>query len=265
MSPREKGPGAAAERRFFLTQPPASSGAGAELLASDQEHARTVLRLVAGDRCVGLDGQGRAWPLVVRVVERRRFEVEVDGPPEEEPAPGETGATLPWIEVAVALPRAGRAEDLVDALVQLGAAAITPLVCDRSPMAARSEGDHRRERLLRIAREACKQSGRLWNVQLDEATTVAALAERKPGAIVRLDPRADGRLTDHAGALSTRRFTRSDPLVLVVGPEGGFTPDEELTLARAGALALRLAPHTLRIETAAQAALAVVVASCTRR
>jgi 16S rRNA (uracil1498-N3)-methyltransferase len=54
-------------------------------------------------------------------------------------------------------------------------------------------------------------------------------------------------------------WTREHPLLIAVGPEGGFEPDEERALDASGARAASLAPHILRIETAAIAALAVIL------
>jgi 16S rRNA (uracil1498-N3)-methyltransferase len=263
VKPPERRPGAAAsapsaERRFFLAEAPSGTGKAA-LAPADAEHARVVLRLVAGDRCIGLDGAGSAWPLVVTASDRRRFEVEVAGDRLHEPAPGEPGARLPWIEVAVALPRGARAETMLDAIVQLGAAAVTPLVTRRSPPPARADGEGRRERLVRITREACKQSGRLWNVELREAVDVAGLAQGRTADFVRLDPRAPSTLTSRLEALGRSAWTRERPLVIVVGPEGGFEADEHRVLDEVGALAASIAPHILRIETAAVAALGIVV------
>ncbi len=229
------------------------------LAPADAEHARVVLRLGPGDRCVGLDGAGSVWPLVVTASGKRRLDLEFAGDVIREPAPGELDAPLPWIEVAVALPRGARAEGMVDALTQLGVAAITPLVTRRSPPPARSEGGHRRERLVRIAREACKQSGRSWMVELGEPMDVAQLAQRKDALLVRLEPRTDQGLSTRLEGLGRRDFTRSAPLVLVIGPEGGFAPDEEALLDAVGARPAAIAPHILRIETAAVAALSIAV------
>lgn len=256
-----------ADRRFFLEEiPPAPP----RLLASDAEHARVVLRMQAGDACTGLDGRGHSWPLRVVHADRKRFEVALAGEPTSEPAPGEAGASLPWIEVAFAPPRGARAEDLLDALVQLGAAAVTPLVTARGTPYARGEGDARRERWERVAREACKQSCRRWMPELNAACDFDAFVARVAAAradVVRLDPRArtafDAPPDAHAGD-APARGTRARPLVLAIGPEGGFTPEEERALDAIGARAVRLAPHVLRIETAAQAALAVVVARTLR-
>jgi 16S rRNA (uracil1498-N3)-methyltransferase len=148
---------------------------------------------------------------------------------------------------------------MVDALTQLGVAAITPLVARRSPPPTRSEGGHRRERLLRIAREACKQSGRSWMVEFAEPVDVAQFAVRKGAVCVRLDPRAGRGLSMQIDELARVDFTRAEPLVLVIGPEGGFTTDEEALLDGLGARAATIAPHILRIETAAVAALSIAL------
>jgi RsmE family RNA methyltransferase len=60
-------------------------------------------------------------------------------------------------------------------------------------------------------------------------------------------------------AIDRRRaaWSESSPLRLLVGPEGGFTEAEESSLRAAGAVAACLGPHTLRVETAACAALAI--------
>ena len=56
-------------------------------------------------------------------------------------------------------------------------------------------------------------------------------------------------------------MTRDDPLILIVGPEGGFADLEREALCRAGATPVRLGPHILRIETAAIACAVLSVAA----
>jgi 16S rRNA (uracil1498-N3)-methyltransferase len=246
------------ERAFFLQGDPAL---GPPVLADeDCAHARRVLRLTRGDRLTGLDGRGGRWPLVVSDSSKEHFAVELAGPPERDPAPGATGAALPWIEVAVALPRERRAEELFDRLVQLGAQALTPLAAERAQGERRLLSAGRLRRLERIAREACKQCGRTWLPEIHAACTLAqwlAAHPRSPTAV--LDPRAGGRISTWVAELAPGSGTREHPIGLLVGPEGGFTP-EELDQARAaGAVPIRLGPYVLRVETAAEAALAGVV------
>lgn len=243
------------ERRFFLARSP-EEGAP-ELDPEDARHLRAVLRLGPGDHLVGLDGRGAAWPLELRGFRGGAPELAPAGPPVREPAPGEPGAALPWVELWIGWPRAARAEPMVDTLVQLGAAALVPL-------AARGRGPEplpagkRLERIARIARAACKQSGRLWMPELREPIAAEdAPAAVPPGAaLLVLDPRGE----EHLGPALPEGATRERPLVLAVGPEGGHG-DELAAWRSRGARCVRLHPAVLRVETAASAAMAVLAAA----
>ena len=253
------------ERSFFLRRLPDQGGP--ELHAEDEAHARRVLRLRRGDEIIGLDGRGTRWPLrltpEVGTGLGQRLGVELAGPARFEPAPGEPGAALPWIEVAVALPREKRAEAMLGRLVQLGLAALTPLAAERSQGPRASLSEARRGRLERAAREACKQCGRAWLPEIGGALRPGELARARSGCpLALLAPGAAGGLQAWAGELDPAQGTRERPIVLVVGPEGGLTPAEEAELEAAGARPVRVGPHVLRIETAAEAGLAGLVQAC---
>ena len=242
---------------FFLE--PGRSPAEPRLLEEEARHATQVLRLGAGALLLGLDGRGGRQPLRVRALERRELALEPAGTPTHEPAPGEEGAPLPWFEVAVAWPRRNRVEDMLNRLVQLGAAAIRPLVArQRGPEEVPARAP---ERLLRVAREACKQAGRAWLPELEPALTPAELAAHHVGAALAvLEP--DAALSFDAWLRSLRPGplglgTRTHPIVLVIGPEGGWTEEEREALRARGASATWLGPHVLRVETAAEAAMAI--------
>jgi len=248
-------------RRFFLATP---HDPGAPRLAPGElEHAGRVLRLQAGEECVGLDGRGGCWPLRVLRAERREVVVEAAGEPWIEPAPGESGAPLPWIELWVAWPKGGRGEELLDAATQLGVAAVRPLVCRQSGLQAPpAAGDARWRRCQRVLQSACKQSRRSWLPQLGAPGSPAELAGSggdwrgvllEPGAELALDSWARA-----AGREQGARFDAETPLVVAVGPEGGFDEAERAALVQAGLAPVRLGPHVLRIEVAATAALAVL-------
>jgi 16S rRNA (uracil1498-N3)-methyltransferase len=245
-------------RRFFLSAPP--SDLGAQLLAEEERHALRVLRVAAGDELVGMDGNGGAWKLAVRVADKRKLELEVRESLPSEPPPGESGAPLPWIEVWAPLPKAGRAEDLVDRLTQLGVARVAALVTERTAPHARDAGENRLEKLRRRAREACKQSGRRWMPELEGPRTLTErLAERPAGSrLACLDPRSERTLGSFLVETGQDEPEHGkEATILALGPEGGWTPEEERALVEAGAVPVRLTPHVLRIETAAEAACAI--------
>ena len=259
MKDRPHGVATRGPRRLFIE--PGTDDAVPALLDGEFEHAVRVLRLAAGDRVTGMDGRGGWWPLAIEHVGRASATLARAGDPVFEPRPGDPGARLPWIECAVALPRAARAEEMLDRLTQLGVAAIAPIVWRRSTPEAQSDAASRRQRFARILRSSCKQCGRAWLPELLPLQTAEELAGRACGAdLVMLAERASGSLADWVRT-RTERLAESRgsewawrvdrPLTLVVGPEGGFEADELARLEAAGATFASVAPHTMRVETAA--------------
>ena len=242
---------------FFLAEPPGERPA--RLWEGEAEHALRVLRLRPGDLCETIDGAGRRWRMKIVAASEHHIGLEPLGPPTREPAPGTPDAPLPWIELCVSWPRRARGEEMLGRLVQLGAAAVRPLAARQRGAGECPPGPS--ERWWRIAREAAKQCGRSWLPELGERTSPQALAlERRGCAIALLEPRRGMSLDTWARSLlplTGEMGSEERPIVLVVGPEGGFTGEEMEVLLCVGATQVRLGPHVLRVETAAEAALAV--------
>lgn len=230
-----------------------------QLAQGEAEHAIKVLRLGPGDRLLAIDGEGARWTLRITRVAGRRLELEPEGPPEQVPAPGKAGAPLPWIEVATAWPRKSRGEAMIGPLVQLGVARITPLLAKHGGAAPAPEEPP--ERWFRIASEACKQCGRAWMPRFSNRMTPEELARsRRDTALAVLDPAGGIALDTWLRSLVPSLVgigTRGRPIVLVIGPEGGFAPEEREAFLARDATWVKAAPHVLRIETAAQAAMAL--------
>jgi 16S rRNA (uracil1498-N3)-methyltransferase len=158
-----------------------------------------------------------------------------------------------------ALLNAKKMEFVIQKAAELGAAAVIPIVTERSWRAKEEKVGRRGERWSRIAREAAKQSGR------GDVPEVAGAARRLVDFV---RERAAARrlfLSEHGGRLLREVLTdstgRSDPpasVVIVVGPEGGWTAAEEETLKGAGFEAVSLGGAVVRTETAALAATALV-------
>ena len=254
--PAPSSPASSALPLFFLQEP---SSDGPLLLEEDELQHLRVLRLKEGDACQGLDGQGRRWPLVVRSIARRRVELEATGDPHMDPAPGRPGAPLPWIELCIAWPRKTRAEPMIGSLVQLGAACITPLRARfRGPEPLPKQPP---ARWSKLAQSALKQSERTWMPQFSPTQDLEEwVAQRRGAAMAVFDPRASSGLDAWLRSLRPAPLgtgTQDRPISLILGPEGGFAPEEQELLLEAGASPLWLAPHILRVETAACAAMAM--------
>ncbi|MFT5289297.1 MAG: 16S rRNA (uracil1498-N3)-methyltransferase [Planctomycetota bacterium] len=255
---------------FFLEEPPclpsldADGGEGGpaqvQLAAGEAEHGLRVLRLSVGDAAYGLDGSGSRWPLLVDEVRPRHLGLVVNGPREEQALNGEPGAPLPWIEVSVAWPRKQRGEEMLGRLTQLGVAGITPLRAQFGNGAPLSKEPP--ARWDRIVKEHTKQCGRLWLPILRPPVSVLEFSGRiGDAAVALLDPSGPMGLDTWARSLPlgpSLLGTKSRPIHVLVGPEGGFSSPEHDALLEAGASRVRLSPHVLRIETAAEAALAVL-------
>ena len=208
---------------------------GSVVLVDDEaRHALTVLRLGVGDEVRLADGAGRAGVGTISAADRRSLTIQLAT---VEVLPTDP-ATL--ITVAVAAPKGDRLGDLVRMLTELGVGTIQPLICARGE---RIPGNP--ERLARIAAEALKQCRRGTLPLLAAPRSIADLAASGERLIV-LDPNGQPAQPGPPA-----------PVTLVIGPEGGLTESESVTLAQAGALSIRLAGPILRIETAAVAAAAV--------
>lgn len=221
-------------------------GIGEDVAITGEEgaHAAGSKRLRAGERVELLDGAGAVGVgVVVDVVRGRRagsgVMVRVASRHEVEPI-------VPELSVWTAVPKGGRADELVDGLSQVGAGEWCPLETRRGEAGARAS---KVDRLVRVAREASKQSGRAWTLRLGPARTVADACARAAHTPVVV--------ADASG--EAYRAIGVPRLVLLVGPEGGWERDELEALRGAGAVVARFGPHVMRIETAAVVAAGIVL------
>ena len=220
-----------------LHVPPLAGPGEIDLPPAEAHHARTVLRLRAGEAVELFDDAGRTARGVLISVDAEAVRVAVEAPTVAPP-----GARR--VEVASAVPKGDRADWLVEKLSELGVARWTPLVTARSVVVP---GKGKRERWGRIAVEAAKQSRRP-GVMAIEAVTPLADALAAPD-VKRLWFSTDPSAAPIAAVLAERQA--ACPLTLLVGPEGGWTEPECLALTAAGASAAKLTATVLRVETAA--------------
>ncbi|MBW1601043.1 16S rRNA (uracil(1498)-N(3))-methyltransferase [Streptomyces sp. JJ66] len=212
-------------------------------------HAVSVRRLRAGEEVVLTDGAGSGGHgVVTSATGKDRLEVDVrELRTEPEPHPALT--------VVQALPKGDRGELAVETMTETGVDVIVPWAASRCITQWKGErGAKSLAKWRATAREAGKQARRLRFPEVTEPVTTRQLAERLAAA------RFAGVLHE-AGAepLARAALPGDGPIVLVVGPEGGVSPEELAAFADAGARPYRLGPSVLRTSTAGTAAAALLL------
>ena len=163
----------------------------------------------------------------------------------------------PIVHLAFAVPKGNRADWLVEKATELGAASLRPTIFQRSVAAKEGLSPARRDRWRARCVAAAKQSGQSLLPTVEDTGSLEEVLARACGSLVLV-----GDVTESAEPLAqalARRYA-GQPVLLVVGPEGGLTDGERGSLRAAGATWVRLGRSVLRIETAAVALLAAVLA-----
>lgn len=207
-----------------LTLPPESS-----------HHAKKVLRLKVGDEVELFDDGGEVGQGVIQDLSSNLVIVRVDSKAHA------SGVGIE-VQIASAIPKASRADWMIEKLSELGVSRFTPLATERSVVLP--EGSGKRDRWNRLAEEAARQSGRAGVMKIDLLT--------------RLDQVVDGGVGIYCSTEQPSRPLREvigrmqmTPVRLVIGPEGGWT-DKELRLLQARDWQpASLGTTILRVETAA--------------
>ena len=213
--------------RVFCADIPAA-GEIAEIESREKEHLFKVFRAAPGEEVELLDGRGKIAAGVVESGKVIRVNsVKVFPEPELK------------LHLCCALPRKQKLDQMLKQAAELGAWSIRPLRCIRSV----AEGGPK-ERWDLLLREACKQSGNPFMPELFPEEKLAPALERLEkeniccyyGAVV-----PDGKVPAGKG----------EQRALLIGPEGGFSPEEISLMESKGAIPFNFAPYILRLETAA--------------
>lgn len=225
----------------FYIEPPVDGYAA--LPAEEAKHALKVLRLGPGDEVCAMDGEGARWRGEIAPGRDGAARVRLIGALPDNEAPLR-------LSVYEGLPKAEKLDFIAQKLTELGAAALTPVRMARcvARLDAR-DGEKRRERLQKIAREAAKQCGRGAPLRvaapMDWRDALQAMARHE----LLLIPWEDARGTRLSEV--RREVPQAKDIGIVIGPEGGIAPEEVEAMRRIGGRAVTLGPRILRTETAA--------------
>lgn len=232
--------------RFFC-ETPLAAGERIELPAALAHHAVRVLRLADGAAIVLFDGRGDQYPATLRI-EGRRALAELGAC---EAVESELHGRLVLIQ---GLASGDKMDWIVEKAVELGVAELHPVAAERSVL--RLSGprlDKRLDHWRAIARAASEQCGRNRLMTVHPPAPLAACLEAVDGPALFCHP--DGPLDFRAALAGVR-----DSLTLMVGPEGGWSPEELALAQRRGLQGVRFGRRVLRTETAGLALAAAATA-----
>ncbi|QWP78765.1 16S rRNA (uracil(1498)-N(3))-methyltransferase [Lysobacter sp. K5869] len=213
-------------------------------------HLARVLRHEVGDACVLFNGDGRDYHGVISAIGKREVRVAIESAQE---VARESPLRLVLLQ---GVARGEKMDLILQKATELGASAFHPLWSQRSEVkldAARA--DKRLAHWRSVVASACEQSGRAAVPDVAAPLALAAALSALPPGGLRLTLDPEGEL-----GFSTLRIDAAAPVLLAIGPEGGWSPSDREQLRAAGFQGLRLGPRILRTETAGLAAIAALQA-----
>jgi 16S rRNA (uracil1498-N3)-methyltransferase len=236
-----------ADSSAFDGQPTQVTVAGAE-----GKHAVTVRRINVGEVVVVTDGRGQwASGPVANVHGRDAFTMLVE-------VQGFAPLLEPQVVVVQAIPKGDRGEVAVETMTEVGVDVIVPWVSERTQVRLDADREAKLVGKWRAtAREAAKQARRTYVPVVADAVRELAAIGLQGSCVIVLD--AEG-----ATSLGDIELPTSGTVTLVVGPEGGVSPAELVSLQQAGATVAKLGPSVLRASTAGTVAAGIVLSRTAR-
>ena len=224
------------------------SAGRAVLVGAQAEHLARVLRARIGQEFdIAAEGRVRRGRIVSITPEKVEFEL----------ANELAAAALPDITLLLAIFKFDRIEWAIEKATELGVRRMVPLIAKRTDSHLASAAEKRVERWRRIALEAAQQSRRAAPTEISAPTRLQDV----------LDVVAERRIvlseTEEQVSLKQAVVGSKGAVALAIGPEGGWTGEEERAFREHGWIAVSLGPTILRAETAAIAAISIVLSEMT--
>ena len=229
------------------------------LTGSEAHHARDVLRMKRGEKLVLFNGGGRE--ITAEIINACSSEIRLRKLHEAKTPPLRCRIVL-----GQAIPKGKNMELIVQKAVEIGAAEIAPIISDRTVVQVDFESAAQKQTKWRqIAIEAAKQCGQNWLPRVRAPRELPEFFDAVEKDNARFDLRLIGSLQPDAQHLkkiladySSQHEHRPQSVLMLIGPEGDFTPAELALARRHGCRPITLGPIILRVETAAIYCLSVL-------
>ena len=224
-----------------------ATGKSCTLEGSAANHIMRVLRLRDGDVLTLFDGRGGEYGARITGFRKDSVQAEVQ---EHRDVERESKLDL---TLAQGISRGERMDWVMQKATELGVTRIVPLITTRTMVKLDERQSERKvEHWRAIAIAACEQSGRN---RVPEIVTPCGFREvLRPAG----EEAARRLLLSPTGSLNARDLALSGSVTILVGPEGGLSPEEQDLAIDAGFEQVRMGPRVLRTETAAIAALTIL-------
>ena len=228
-------------QRYFINQEILNT---VEIMGSDFHHIKNVMRMKVGDK-VYLSNNDSSFiaqidailndKVILKVLEKVNYDSE----------------TPFKVTIAQGLVRREKKEEVIRRITELGAFSYIPVIMDRSIV--KYNGDDKLERGRTIIKEACEQSHRNHLMELNETISLKDLISKKDNYDLCLFAYEEsGRSSNFKLKSYLKQFKNDnkETILVVIGPEGGFSEKEVKTLLDSNFKAVGLGPRILRTETA---------------
>ncbi|WP_010531037.1 16S rRNA (uracil(1498)-N(3))-methyltransferase [Lentibacillus jeotgali] len=241
-------------QRYFI---PSENWIGNQVIITgeDTHHIIRVMRSRLGDEVICNHTDGNAAVCRITAIEKDKVYTVISEWLEE--------SAEPPIEVTIAqgLPKSDKMEFVLQKGTEMGAASFIPVQADRSVVVwDDKKADKKMKRYSKIIKEASEQSHRNKIPSIDTVTSTTDLAKNSNDYQIKLfayEEQAKVEMFQSFGR-SVSRMSPGDRVLIVIGPEGGFSGQEVEVLKQNEFLPVRLGPRILRSETAALYALASI-------
>ncbi|WP_421792502.1 16S rRNA (uracil(1498)-N(3))-methyltransferase [Hyphobacterium sp.] len=233
--------------RLYCDQP-LSESASIALGAGDSHYLVSVMRRTTGDGVRLFNAEDGEWQVKLSEANRKAAVLTVQ---KRLRAP----VTTPDVELCFAPVKKNRTNFIVEKATELGVRRIVPVMTQRTIAQT-----VRTDRMMSLAKEAAEQTERLDLPEIGEAEKLKPWLDQRPSdrTLIFCDEAGDA-----APMADTLNAMPGQSVTILIGPEGGFTPDErDLIRSQPGALAVSLGPRILRADTAVAAALTLYQALC---
>ncbi len=238
-------------RRFWVERQPGQ--VEINITGNEARHIAAVLRLQPGDRIIGFNGSETDVEIELLSVSSQLVTGWV--------VAESTNGAEPRLQITLVqgLAKGEKMDLIIQKAVELGVSRIIPVHTQNAVVVLDADKAVRRtERWNRVSLEACKQCGRSRPPLVEMAQDINKVIDRQETpAIFFYEQRKEASLRrildEHRESMRERGVT------IYIGPEGGFTPQEASRAEKAGIILAGLGPRTLRTETAALAAISILM------